>query len=111
MMLGLAWLYVEYGTRPRFESALAGISAVVVVLIVQAILQLSRSSLRSAATIAIAVGGAPRGAIVSVHELAILVGGGLADVPRVAVPAAGRHARAERVPAWCWVPWSTTSAR
>src|SRR5580765_8072711 len=35
MMLGLAWLYVEYGHRPRFGSALAGISAVVVVLVVQ----------------------------------------------------------------------------
>src|SRR5215831_2251518 len=40
MMLGLAWLYVHYGTRPRFESALAGISAVVVVIVVQAIVQL-----------------------------------------------------------------------
>jgi chromate transporter len=77
MMLGLAWFYVHYGTRPRFESALAGISAVVVVLIVQAILQLSRSSLRSGVTIAVAV-MALLGAIVSVHELIILVVGGLA---------------------------------
>ena len=76
MMLGLAWLYDEYGTRPRFESALAGISAVVVVLIAQAILQLSRSSLRSPGTIAIAV-VALLAAIVRVHELIILVGGGL----------------------------------
>ena len=76
-MLGLVWFYVHYGTRPRFESALAGISAVVVVLIVQAIVQLSRSSLRSAVTIAIAV-VALLGAIVSVHELIILVVGGLA---------------------------------
>jgi len=76
MMLGLAWFYVHYGTRPRFESALAGISAVVVVLVLQAILQLSRSSLRSALTIAVAV-VALLAAIVSVHELIILVVGGL----------------------------------
>ena len=76
MMLGLAWFYVHYGTRPRFESALAGVSAVVVVLIVQAILQLSRSSLRSAVTIAVAL-VALLAAIVSVHELVILVVGGL----------------------------------
>ena len=76
MMLGLAWFYVHYGTRPRFESALAGISAVVVVLIVQAIIQLSRSSLRSAVTIAVAL-VALLAAILSVHELLILVVGGL----------------------------------
>jgi chromate transporter len=75
-MLGLAWFYVHYGTRPRFESTLAGISAVVVVLIVQAIIQLSRSSLRSAVTIAVAL-VALLAAIVSVHELLILVVGGL----------------------------------
>jgi len=77
MMLGLAWLYVEYGSRPRFGSALAGISAVVVVLVVQAIVQLSRSSLRSVVTIAVAA-VALAAAIVSVPELAILVGAGLA---------------------------------
>jgi chromate transporter len=77
MMLGLAWLYVEYGSRPRFESALAGISAVVVVLVLQAIVQLSRSSLRSVATIAVAM-VALVAAIVRVHELAILLGAGLA---------------------------------
>ena len=77
MMLGLAWFYVHYGTRPRFESALAGISAVVVVLVVQAILQLSRSSLRSAITIGVAA-VALLAAIITVHELIILVGGGVA---------------------------------
>jgi chromate transporter len=77
MMLGLAWFYVHYGTRPRFESALAGVSAVVVVLVVQAILQLSRSSLRSVITVAVAA-VALVAAIVGVHELAILLGAGLA---------------------------------
>src|SRR6478735_349010 len=76
MMLGLAWFYVHYGTRPRFESALAGISAVVVVLVVQAILQLSRTSLRSAVTIAVAL-VALLAAIFGVHELIILVVGGV----------------------------------
>jgi chromate transporter len=77
MMLGLAWLYVEYGSRPRFESALAGLSAVVVVIVIQAIVQLSRSSLRSVVTIAVAV-VALAAAIAHVHELAILLGAGLA---------------------------------
>jgi len=77
LMLGLAGFYVHYGTRPRFESALAGISAVVVVLIVQAILQLSRTSLRSSVTIAVAL-VALLAAIIGVHELIILVVAGLA---------------------------------
>jgi chromate transporter len=77
LMLGLAWLYVEYGTRPRFESVLAGISAVVVVLVVQAILQLTRSSLRTVVTVVVAL-VALAAAIVRVHELVILVGAGLA---------------------------------
>ena len=71
MMLGLAWLYQEYGTRPRFQSVLAGIAPVVVVLIVQAILQLGRSSLRAAPTIAIGL-VALGAAVVGVHELVIL---------------------------------------
>ncbi len=76
MMLGLAWLYREYGTRPGFQSVLAGIAPVVVVLILQAILQLGRTSLRSGSTIAIAV-LALGAAIAGVHELAILLVAGL----------------------------------
>ena len=72
MMLGLAWLYQEYGARPRFQSLLAGIAPVVVVLIVQAILQLGRSSLRDAPTIAIGV-VALGAALLGVHELVILL--------------------------------------
>lgn len=76
MMLGLAWLYQEYGTRPGFQSVLAGIAPVVVVLIVQAILQLGRTSLRSGSTIAIAL-LALGAVVVGVHELAVLLVAGL----------------------------------
>jgi chromate transporter len=79
MMLGLAWLYAEYGTRPKFQSVLAGIAPVVVVLIVQAILQLGRSSLRDAPTIAIGL-VALVAAIVGVHELVILLVAGIVAV-------------------------------
>lgn len=72
MMLALAWLYDRYGTRPGFRSVLAGIAPVVVVLVVQAILQLARSTLRNGSTIAIAV-LALGAAVAGVHELAILV--------------------------------------
>jgi chromate transporter len=76
MMLGLAWLYDEYGTRPTFQSVLAGITPVVVVLVAQAILQLSRSSLRSIVTILIAI-AAFIAAMASAHELVILAVAGL----------------------------------
>jgi chromate transporter len=72
MMVGLAWLYDRYGTRPRFESVLAGIAPVVVVLIVQAILQLARTSLRNVVTVAIGA-VALAAAIAGVQELVILV--------------------------------------
>jgi len=75
MMIGLAWLYVEYGARPRFQSILAGIAPVVVVLIAQAIIQLTRSSLRDVTTILIGV-VALAAAVVGVHELAILAAAG-----------------------------------
>ena len=76
MMLGLAWLYQEYGARPKFQSVLAGIAPVVVVLIVQAILQLGRSSLRDLPTVAIGL-VALAAAIVGVHELVILLVAGV----------------------------------
>lgn len=72
MMLVLAWLYEQYGTRPAFRDVLAGIAPVVVVLVVQAILQLGRTSLRSPSTVAIGV-LALAAAVVGVHELLILV--------------------------------------
>jgi len=75
MMLALAWLYERYGTRPGFRSVLAGIAPVVVVLILQAIVQLGRTSLRSGSTIAIGL-LAFGAALVGIHELTILVGAG-----------------------------------
>src|SRR5262245_40812108 len=103
LMLGLAWLYDEYGTRPRFESVLAGVSAVVVVLIVQALLQLTASSLRSVVTVVVAV-VALVAAIVSVHELAILLGAGLATFLVWRLRDGGRGSGAGA--AWIVVGWA-----
>lgn len=77
VMLGLAWLYEEYGTEPRFRSVLAGIAPVVVVLLVQAILQLGRGSLRSGLAVVLTV-LALGAAVVGLHELLILAAAGAA---------------------------------
>lgn len=75
LMTALAWAYAEYGTRPRFQSALTAIAPVVVVLILDAVTGLARTAVRSApdaAVLAVAVAAAALG----VHELAILAAAG-----------------------------------
>ncbi|MEX2162474.1 MAG: chromate efflux transporter [Anaerolineales bacterium] len=48
MVLALSWLYVEYGATPQAGWLLYGIKPVVIVLIIQALWNLSKTALRSA---------------------------------------------------------------
>ena len=75
MITALAWIYVRYGDLPRFRATLAGIAPVVVVLVVDAVARLARTSIRTfthAALGAVAIGASFAG----VHVLAILVAAG-----------------------------------
>lgn len=75
IVLGFAWAYVRWGTTPEATWLLDGVKPVIIAIILQALWNLSRTSLRDPARISVAA------AIVAlylagVHELALLFGGG-----------------------------------
>ena len=79
IVLVFAWLYVEYGQTPSAEALLYGISPVVIAIVGQAIVSLTRTALKSvlvwivaAAACALLLAGA--------NELIVLFGSGLVVV-------------------------------
>lgn len=75
----LAWAYVRHGALPRVEAVLAGVKAVIIAVVVQALWGLGRSALRSPAVAVAAVLAAAAG-FLGLHELGILLAAGLAMV-------------------------------
>jgi len=82
---GLAWGYVRFGALPRVGHVLAGVKAVIIAVVLQALWALGRSAIRTPIAGAIAALAAAA-ALLGVHELAILLVAG-------ALPAAHRLAR------------------
>ncbi|MEX1246867.1 MAG: chromate efflux transporter [Anaerolineales bacterium] len=74
MVLGLAWLYVEYGGTPQAAWLLYGIKPVVIVLIVQALWNLGKTALRSAWLVGLAFTVLVL-YFLGVNEIALLFGG------------------------------------
>lgn len=90
MVTGLAWLYVEHGTTPSFTAVLAGVVPAVLAIVLWALVGLVRPALRTPllAVLAVAV---LAGQLLGVHELVLLLGGGvlvvlLRGVRRVRAP-------------------------
>ena len=76
IVLGIAILYVEYGTTPAFEWALYGIKPVVIAIILKALLGLGKAARKGPMTAA--VGGAVlAGYLLGVNELLLLAAAGL----------------------------------
>lgn len=77
MVLGLAWIYVEYGSTPAAEWLLYGIKPVVIAVVLQALWALGRTALSGwmASSIAILVLGLY---LAGVNELLLLAAGGIA---------------------------------
>ena len=76
IVLGIAILYVEYGTTPAFEWALYGIKPVVIAIILKALLGLGKAAMKGPMTAA--VGGAVlAGYLLGVNELLLLAAAGL----------------------------------
>jgi chromate transporter len=75
LVLACAWAYVTYGTRPEVAGLLYGIQPVVIAVVVQAMWNLGRTTVKGplAAAVAVAV---VLGYFVGVHELVLLFGGG-----------------------------------
>lgn len=72
----LAALYVEYGATPNGRALLEGVTPVVVVVILQAVVRLGRTALRDVTTVGVAVTVAGL-YLLGVHELVVLFGGAL----------------------------------
>jgi len=76
IVLGLAWVYVEYGTTPAAEWLLYGIKPVIIPLIVQAIWGLGQKAVKGVLT-ALIGGGALLFYFAGINFVILLVGGGL----------------------------------
>ncbi|HKH91177.1 MAG TPA: chromate efflux transporter [Gemmatimonadaceae bacterium] len=116
MVAALAWAYVRFGALPAVAGILAGVTPVVIAIVLQAIWNLGRSALRTRALWVIGVASVAAAAW-GVHELAVLLAAGTATwiasatrrpasearslIVTLAVPAAGAGAVA--------VPFALTS--
>lgn len=76
IVLVFAWAYVNYGTAPSGQALLQGIKPVVVVIVVQALVRLSRSTVKGRLTALVGV-VASVSYLAGINELAILVLGAL----------------------------------
>jgi len=76
LVVALAWVYVRFGAVPQMAGLLFGIKPVVVALIAQAIWNLGRTALKSAALVILAVSVVALAAW-GVHALLLLIGAGI----------------------------------
>ena len=68
----LAWGYTRYGQLPELTSVLAGVKAVVIAIVVQALWRLGRTALKSAWLVVLALASAVA-VILGTHELIVLL--------------------------------------
>ncbi len=76
MVLGLAWVYVNFGNLPQISGVLYGIKPVIVVIILQALWDLGRKVLNRPLPILVA-GLVLGGYFLGINEVALLLGGGV----------------------------------
>jgi chromate transporter len=76
MVTALAWAYVRFGSLPQVSGVLYGFKPIVISLIVQAVLKLAKSAVKSAWLAAVGAAAAVATAL-GVDQLAVLAGGGL----------------------------------
>ena len=76
LVVALAWAYLRFGAVPQMAGLLFGIKPVVVALMAQAIWNLARTAVKSAALAILAVGAVALAAW-GVHALLLLVGAGI----------------------------------
>lgn len=98
IVLGLAFLYVRYGSTPQGQALLYGIEPVVIAVLLQALVRLGRTAVKGPG---LAVIGAAALALylVGVNELAVLFGG-------AAVYMVARNVRRMTPGSPLWLPWA-----
>ncbi len=76
MTLAIAWGYVRFGALPQVSSLLYGVKPVITVVVLQALWRLGRSAVKSS-TLGVLTAAAVAASALGVHELIVLLGGGL----------------------------------
>lgn len=76
IVTGFAWAYVRYGSIPQVKSVLYGVKPVIIMIVLQALWGLGRAALKTKLLAAIGVAGVIL-TILGLHELLVLLGGGL----------------------------------
>jgi chromate transporter len=71
IVTGIAWMYVRYGTLPVLDGVLYGVKPVVIAVVLQALVGLGKSALKSRALVVLAA-MAVVAAAAGVHELLVL---------------------------------------
>jgi chromate transporter len=103
LVLGCAWAYVRFGSRPTAAGLLYGMKPVILAVVLQALWVLGRTAVKTwraaaAAVLALALAAA------GVHELVVLLGLGIAYAAQAW---ARRLASAAQALAWAPVPLAT----
>jgi chromate transporter len=87
IVLGIAWAYVRFGALPAAARVMAAVAPVVIAVVIQAIVGLARTALRSRELVVVGV-AAVAAALAGVHELVILlVAGGVMAISRARIGA------------------------
>ena len=76
IVTGIAWAYVRYGSLPEVTGILYGIKPVIILIVLQALWSLGRTAIKSRFLAVIGITGTGL-AFLGIHELLILLGGGL----------------------------------
>jgi chromate transporter len=71
--LAFAWAYTRYGALPRVDAILYGIKPVIIAVVVQALVTLGRTALKSRLLVAVAV-AAVGASLLHANEIAVLLG-------------------------------------
>lgn len=92
-----AWAYVRFGTVPEAERLLYGVKPVVIVIVVQALWSLARTSVKDAWLALLGIASAAA-TVSGAHELLVLAGAAAAGYGRQLVGAGSRSSSAGVVP-------------
>ncbi|HEX3229689.1 MAG TPA: chromate efflux transporter [Pyrinomonadaceae bacterium] len=76
IVTGFAWAYVRYGSVPQVKSVLYGVKPVIIVIVLQALWSLGRAALKTKLLAGIGIAGVVL-TFLGLHELLVLLGGGL----------------------------------
>lgn len=87
----LAWGYTRFGTIPEVTALLAGVKAAVIAIVVQALVRLARTAVKSA-WLAVIAGASVAAALAGAHELIVLLAAAAVCAVVAAVLRGGRPA-------------------